>query len=125
MKAVALSRRSRLYRLFKPRIDGLKDQAKARVDAIPEPQQPLFGQWQKSRPMSYELEVIERIEGKPATVLARAFDAVHRREIVSLALVALDCDGVIHSAWSDGDLETMGRSARFLSDDLLKAHGAS
>jgi hypothetical protein len=114
--------RKRLYRRFRTRVDGLMDKALRRAEVEQEEErEPMFGQWQKTHRRSFELEIVERMEGTPQHILSRAVSAVYKREIVSVALVAIDRDGVIHSAWSDGDLEVLGKAAGFLSDDLAKA----
>jgi hypothetical protein len=122
---VALTRRSRLFRAFQPIIDGLKDKAEARVEASEAErfERDWFGggQWIKSHPFSFEAEIIESASGNPLNTLGRAIDGVHAHEIVSVALVAIGTDGVIHTAWSDGDYALMGAAAKFLADDLKRA----
>jgi hypothetical protein len=116
---VALTRRSRLYRAFRPIVDGLFDKArKARAAAEAEQEWTERdwregGQWQRSHPFSYELEIIESTSGNPLNTLGRAIDSVHRGEIMCVALIGLGTDGVIHTAWSDGDYDTdeQGREA--------------
>jgi hypothetical protein len=122
MNMVALTRRSRLYRAFRPIIDGLLDKAKAKAAEAEqewtERDWRTGGQWQRSHPFSYALEIAERTSGNPLNTLARAIDSVHRGEIMCVALIALGEDGVIHTAWSDGDYDTLSKAAGFLADDL-------
>lgn len=115
-------RRRRLMARFRPIIDGLldkaRDDAQRAEDEWRERDWVAGGQWQKSHPFSFELEIAERTEGTPLHTLARAVDSIHRGEIMCVALVAIGSDGVIHTAWSDGDLEVMGKAAGFLAEDL-------
>jgi hypothetical protein len=121
---VELTRRSRLFRMFKPKVDGLLDKARdtaERSEAEQFDRDWYGGAWQKSHPFSYDLEIVERMSGNPLSVLSRAVDGVHTGEIVSVALVAVGSDGVIHSAWSDGNYRLMGHAAEWMSNDLKKA----
>ena len=121
---VSLTRRSRLFRAFKPIVDGLKDKAIAQAEeseAMRFDREWFGGQWSRTHPYCAEPEIVESTGGFPLNTLGRAIDGVHRGEIVSVALVALGPDGVIHTAWSDGDLELMGIAASWLSGDLRKA----
>jgi hypothetical protein len=113
--------RRRLSARFKPIVDGLFD--KARDAAANQPAEPEIstGQWARSRPNSTDIEIIEAISGNPASLLGYALDSVHRGDIQSIALVGIGPHGVIHTAFSRGDLELMGVGAGFLSSDLKSA----
>jgi hypothetical protein len=117
-------RRRRLMARFRPIIDGLldkaRDDAQRAEDEWRERDWHGGGQWQRSHPFSYDLEIVEHTAGNPLNTLGRAIDGVHRGELMCVALVAVGPDGVIHTAWSDGDLETMSKAARFLAEDLRK-----
>ena len=117
--------RKRLYRRFRATVDGLVDKARARAAATEqewtERDWRPGGQWRQSHPFSPEIALAESVSGNPLNMLARAIDGVHRGELMCAALVAVGTDGVIHSAWSDGDLETLGKAAHFLGDDLERA----
>lgn len=121
---ISSGRRRLLTTRLKPIVDGILDKARRRAE---DNYQDQFdrdwygsGQWQRSRPHSYELEIVESTTGNPLGVLGRAIDGVHCGELTSIALVAIGRDGVIHTAWSDGDYALMGRAAEFLGDDLGK-----
>lgn len=120
---VALNRRSRLFRAFKPIIDGLSDKARDRVARAQAEhvERDFTGQWARTHPFSYDPEIIESTNGNPLSLLGRAIDGVHCGDLTSIALVALGPDGVIHTAWSDGDHRTLSVAARFLADDLKRA----
>jgi hypothetical protein len=121
---VALTRRSRLFRRLQPIVDGLFDKARRKVE---DNETEAFerswfgGTWQKSHAFSPEIEIVEHTSGNPLNTLGRAIDCVHRGEIVQVALIGIGADGVIHTAWSDGDCRMLSLAARFLADDLKKA----
>jgi hypothetical protein len=121
---ISMTRRSRLYRRFRPIIDGLVDKARSRAEESYEEQfnRDWFGgQWQRSHPHSYALQIAESTGGNPVGILSRALSMCNRGEVRSVALVVLDDAGVIHTAWSDGDRETLSVASKFLSDDLRTA----
>jgi hypothetical protein len=126
-RTVPERRRKRLMARFRPIVDGLFDQTRAKAEQVEEQFRErdwsAGGSWSRSHPFSLEVEMVESMSGNPLSILGRAIDSVHRREMMSVALVGIDSDGVIHTAWSDGDHEMMSKAAGFLSKDLERASG--